>query len=217
MKETKLPIVKEGIYIGLAVLFASIILYSVGLVFVSIILLCLAFFVLFFFRNPKRIIPEAKDAILSPADGRVLGIGEVKEDIYLKRDMVCVSIFLSIFNVHVNRSPYSGVVEKIEYLRGKFYPAFREKASLLNEQNSIVISNNNMSLIVKQIAGIIARRVVCWVREGSCLKSGQQLGLIRFGSRVDLFLPKDVKIMVRVGDRVRGGETIIGKLGAEIT
>ena len=215
MKESNFPIIKEGFYLALIILSLSIFLYLLGFILISIILFSMGFFVFFFFRNPKRIIPDGQGIILSPADGKIVDIKKIKEETYLNSEMISISIFLSIFNVHINRAPYLGIVKKMEYSKGRFYPASREKASLLNEHNSILISYRDLNILVRQIAGVIARRVVCWVKEGDYLDRGQRLGFIRFGSRVDILLPLDIEVIVRLGDRVRGGETVIGKLNLE--
>lgn len=212
MKEENSSVIREGFYIALIIVLLSLVSFVLGFILVSTVFCLLALFVLFFFRNPERKIPGEDNTVLSPADGRVVDVKKINEDHYFHKEMICISIFLSIFNVHVNRSPYSGKVESVKYTKGKFLPAFREKASLLNEQNAIVISYKDVGILVKQIAGLIARRVVCWVKEGDQLERGQRLGLIRFGSRVDIFLPADVQIEVKVGDKVKGGETIIAKL-----
>jgi phosphatidylserine decarboxylase len=212
MKKENSSVIREGFYIALIIFLLSLVSLVLGFILVSTVLCLLALFVLFFFRNPEREIPVEEDTVVSPADGRVVDVRKIKEDQYFHKEMICISIFLSIFNVHVNRSPYSGKVESVKYTKGKFLPAFREKASLLNEQNAIVISYKDVGILVKQIAGIIARRVVCWVKEGDQLERGQHLGLIRFGSRVDIFLPVDVQIEVSVGDKIKGGETIIARL-----
>lgn len=212
MKQENSSVIREGFYIALVIVLLSLVSFALGFILVSTALCLLALFVLFFFRNPERKIPAEEETVLSPADGRVVEVKKIKEDQYFHKEMICISIFLSIFNVHVNRSPYSGKVESVKYTKGKFLPAFREQASLLNEQNAIVISYKDVGILVKQIAGLIARRVVCWVKEGDQLERGQHLGLIRFGSRVDIFLPADAQIEVRVGDKIKGGESIIAKL-----
>ena len=170
-------------------------------------------FVISFFRDPERKILEGEGIVVSPADGKVVKIQDVKGDAIYGGDAVCISIFLSIFNVHVNRSPYEGVVKKVVYNHGKFLAAFDDKASLLNEQNSVLIeSKNGKKILVKQIAGLIARRIVCWVKEGDSVERGLRYGLIRFGSRVDIFLPPDTELKVKVGDKIKGGIDIIGRL-----
>jgi phosphatidylserine decarboxylase len=164
-----------------------------------------AAFVCFFFRNPDRRIPEGMNLIVSPADGKIVKISRTEAG------EQTISIFLNIFNVHVNRSPISGELENLEYRRGKFKLAFDEEASRVNEQNIITISGQGIRIVVRQIAGLIARRVVCWKKPGHGLKRGELIGLIRFGSRVDVVLPGEVKVLVKTGDRVRGGSSIIGE------
>ncbi len=159
-----------------------------------------------FFRDPERIIPQAPETIVSPADGRVMEI--VPENTQTRR----ISIFLSLWDVHINRAPYSGVVRSVVYTPGKFLAAYRQEASLVNEANTVTIADHGREFIVRQIAGVLARRIVCRVRPGDTLKKGQRYGLIRFGSRTDLLLPATAEIAVQVGDVVRGGETVLAFL-----
>jgi phosphatidylserine decarboxylase len=170
----------------------------------TIIIVILAAFVAFFFRNPDRKIPDGKNLIVSPADGKVVKISR-KED---GEQTVC--IFLNVFNVHVNRSPIDGSIKQFEYKRGKFKVAFDDEASKVNEQNIVTIANDDIQVVVKQVAGLIARRVICWNEPGDMLERGELFGLIRFGSRVDMVLPDFAKIRVKVGDCVKGGSSIIG-------
>jgi phosphatidylserine decarboxylase len=174
-------------------------------IYVALPFFILAAFVCFFFRNPARHIPDGKNLIVSPADGKVVKIS--KDD----NGEQTLSIFLNVFNVHVNRSPISGVLEKLEYKRGKFKVAFDEEASKVNEQNILIVAGPDIRIVVKQIAGLIARRVVCWKKPGSSLQRGELFGLIRFSSRVDMVFPEQVKILVKTGDRVLGGSSIIGE------
>jgi phosphatidylserine decarboxylase len=185
---------------------------ALGLLFLILHLPCLAlvFFVLsificYFFRNPKREIPPGENLIVSPADGKIVKISQPFNG------TKTISIFLNIFNVHVNRSPISGQLMQIEYMRGKFKPAFDEEASRVNEQNILTISGQGIQIVVRQIAGLIARRVICWKKPGHNLARGELVGLIRFGSRVDITIPESVKVMVKVGDRVSGGSSILGE------
>jgi phosphatidylserine decarboxylase len=173
--------------------------------YLLIFFFALAAFVAFFFRNPDRHIPEGNNLIVSPADGKVVKIFRTDSG------EQTISIFLNIFNVHVNRSPISGELQNVEYKRGKFKVAFDEEASRVNEQNVITIENQRIRIVVRQIAGLIARRVVCWKTKGSNLQRGELFGLIRFGSRVDVVLPRQVNISVKVGDKVHGGSSIIGE------
>jgi len=168
------------------------------------ILLILTVFIAFFFRNPERQIPDGANLIVSPADGKVVKISKDETG----EQTVC--IFLNIFNVHVNRAPISGTVARFEYKRGKFKVAFDEEASSVNEQNIVAFAGPELSLVVKQVAGLIARRVICWKKPGDAVGRGELFGLIRFGSRVDIVMPARVNIRVAVGDKVRGGSSIIG-------
>jgi len=178
--------------------------YALGWIVAAAILFGLALFVAFFFRDPERTIPSDPDIIVAPADGRVVRIELEGED-------TRVSIFLSIFNVHINRSPIAGRVEGIQYRKGRFLAAFDHRASVENEQNTVEIEGEGIRLECTQIAGLVARRIVCRTRVGDTLERGERFGLIRFGSRIDLFLPSGVEVGVRVGDRVRGGNSVIGR------
>ena len=163
----------------------------------------LSVFTLYFFRDPQRAVPQEEHLVVSAADGRVVKIARVPEGMR-------VSVFMTVFNVHVNRIPCSGRVERVTYHPGRFFSAFREKASDENERTEIVIVRGTRRVIVTQIAGVIARRIVCRLKEGDVVHTGERFGMIKFGSRVDLTLPAETEIKVRVGDRVRGGQTIIG-------
>ncbi len=193
-------------------LFLAIFVRHANLVFFAIITGIFSFFNLYFFRDPERLIPENPDAILSPADGKIIQITEVKESEFFRSKVTRVSIFMSVFNVHVNRVPISGRIEHFAYHKGKFISAFKEKASLDNEQTVIGIKDEQgRRVLFKQIAGIIARRIVCDLREGRKVKRGERMGMIRYGSRVDIFfLPEKVQLKVKIGDKVKGGESIIG-------
>jgi phosphatidylserine decarboxylase len=173
----------------------------------------LTFFVTWFFRNPERRIPSGADLIVSPADGRVLKIEEVEENHFGEGRRRKVSIFMNVFNVHVNRAPCSGHVRSIRYHKGRFLSADLDKASELNEKNAIlIVTDSGKEIVTIQIAGPIARRIVCWVKEGMEVQKGERFGLIRFGSRLEVLLPVDSEIDVREGDRVKAGETTIGRL-----
>ena len=158
----------------------------------------------YFFRDPPRVIPEGEGLIVSPADGRVTRIEE-------REDGKLVSVFLSPLNVHINRSPIAGKITSITYTEGKRMPATNDAASLENERNSLVIEGEGMTVTCTQIAGILARRIVCWAKESDNLERGQKFGLIKFGSRTDLLMPANVEIQVKIGDRVTGGETVIAR------
>ena len=181
---------------------------GLGLHIAGILLLFLAGFVAFFFRNPRREIPSDPRVIVSPADGRVVKIERVG-------NVTRLSIFLSIFDVHVNRSPMAGRIEAIDYRRGKFKPAFNHDASVENERNTIMVSQGSVKLVFTQIAGIVARRIVCWKKVGDTVGKGELIGLIRFGSRVDVLFPAGTTVTVTAGARVHGGSTPIGIIGQE--
>ncbi|MGH7783092.1 MAG: phosphatidylserine decarboxylase [Candidatus Binatia bacterium] len=197
--------VKEGLPFLIIPLFVGLGFLFFGLWIVAIVLFLLAGFMAYFFRDPKRTIPAEEGLVLSAADGRVTRI----ED---NGNGKLVSVFLSPLNVHINRSPIAGRIEKIEYIPGKKMPATNDEASLLNERNSLTIVGKDMTVVCTQIAGILARRIVCWNKEGDNLESGQKFGMIKFGSRTDVLMPSTVEVQVHVGDRVVGGETIIAKL-----
>ncbi len=196
-------IVKDAYRFLIPLLAATVLAFALGLSKVAILVLLLAAFVAFFFRNPRREIPSDPRVIVSPADGRVVKIERVG-------NVTKLSIFLSIFNVHVNRSPIAGRIEAIDYRRGKFKAAFNHAASVENERNVIMVAQGNIKLVFTQIAGLVARRIVCWKRVGDTVSKGELIGLIRFGSRVDMLFPSGTDVTVKRGDRVRGGSTPIG-------
>lgn len=169
----------------------------------------LAGFMAFFFRDPERHPPGVPGAVLAPADGRVTEVREPVEDPFVGRGRQ-ISIFLSPLDVHVNRSPIAGLVADVQYRPGAFRPAYRAEASELNERNTIALQGQEERVVVRQIAGVLARRIVCRLRPGDKVAAGERIGLIRFGSRVDLVVPWSVTPSVRVGDRVRAGETVVG-------
>jgi phosphatidylserine decarboxylase len=171
------------------------------------------FFVVWFFRNPERHPPEGEGVVVSPADGTVIEIREEAEKRFFQEGGVKIAIFMNVFNVHVNRVPAPGRIVGIRYHPGRFLSANREKASLENEQNAILLEDDQGRRIVFiQIAGFIARRIACWIGEGDRVERGQRCGLIRFGSRVDVYLPKGAEVRVSLRQRVRAGETILGVL-----
>jgi phosphatidylserine decarboxylase len=184
-------------------------------------LTCILFiFHFLFFRDPEREIPQYEDLIVSPADGKVIKITEVEENQYLHSRAILVSIFMSVFDVHVNRVPVSGEIEYLNYRSGKFKPAYKENSSELNEQLVTGIKSLRGKILIKQIAGIIARRIVCSLKKGDMVRTGERfgmikygsLGMIKYGSRVDLLIPMASKIYVKLHERVIAGETIIGEL-----
>ena len=170
-------------------------------------------FVMYFFRNPARVVPQEAGAVICPADGRVIQKKTVMEDKYLGAEAIKVSIFMNVFNVHVNRSPYKGKVVDVDYIPGRFINASFDKASELNERNAVVIeTEEGKKLLFIQIAGLVARRIVCYVEPGDSLERGERFGLIRFGSRVDVYFPPDSDVNVKIGDRVVAGETVLGMI-----
>ena len=172
----------------------------------------IALFVLQFFRDPPREIPQDADAVLSPADGRIVAV-ERTQDPYAQREAIKVSVFMNVFNVHSNRSPVDGTVQRIQYFPGKFVNADLAKASLENERNALCIKTaDGQDVTSVQVAGLIARRILCYVKEGDTLTRGQRYGFIRFGSRVDVYLPLSATVKVAIGDKVSATSTILAKL-----
>jgi phosphatidylserine decarboxylase len=216
MHSYRIPVAKAGVpFIGIAVLVAvifALLNWSVP----AIVFFVIAAFVLFFFRDPERIISLGSGLVVSPADGRVIDIAEDNRDSLDGKDVRRISIFMSILNVHVNRIPITGQVRQISYLPGSFWPANRKRALLENERNAVLIlGEDEMELTVVQVAGIIARRIVCWVKVGDNVKIGERFGLICFGSRLDVYVPKNVSVLVKKGDRARAGQTVLARKGSE--
>jgi phosphatidylserine decarboxylase len=178
------------------------------------VLLLVGAFVFYFFRDPDRFIPTDPGAIVSPADGRVVIVTDENHGGHAGKR---ISIFLAIWNVHVNRSPEAGIIISMDYHPGKFLAAMRARASFENEQNVIALATLGGELVFKQIAGLIARRVVCWIQPGERVARGQRIGLVRFGSRVDLWLPKEAALSVKVGDNVKGGSSVLAHWPARPT
>ena len=177
-------------------------------------LVALGLFTAFFFRDPERRVPEGEGLVVSPADGKVVQVVAAPEGNPVGAGAIQVSIFLSVFDVHINRAPVAGRITDVAYHKGDFLPAFDHKASLSNEQNCVTIDGGKSRVAFKQIAGLIARRIVFRKRVGDSVARGERVGLIKFGSRVDLFLPRDTALRVAVGERVSGGVTVIGELPA---
>src|ERR1700719_3793744 len=198
--------VKEGYYFGLPLLLVGGAALFLQWRITAFIFLFLALFVFSFFRDPDRVIPSESGAIVSPGDGRVV---VVQDEDYAGKPGKRVSIFLAVWNVHVNRSPAAGRITKLEYRPGKFVDAMRATASAENEQNVFTLSTDAGELVFKQIAGLIARRVVSWKKEGDIVARGERIGLVRFGSRVDLWVPQPAEILVKVGQNVKGGSSIL--------
>jgi phosphatidylserine decarboxylase len=216
MHSNRIPVAKEGIpFIGVAVL-AAVIFAILNWSVPAVVFFVIAAFVLFFFRDPERIIPSGSGLVVSPADGRVIDIAEDNRGSLHGKDVKRISIFMNIFNVHVNRAPIMGEVRQISYQPGSFWPANRKRALLENERNAVLISGEDeMELTVVQVAGIIARRIVCWVKVGDSVKIGERFGLICFGSRLDVYIPKNVSVLVKKGDRARAGQTVLARKSSE--
>ena len=205
------PIAKEGLLFLIPSALLTLFLVLMGWKILTLLGILLTLFIAFFFRNPKRKIPSLQNIILSPADGRIIHLGECEEDRFLKERVLKVSIFMSVLDVHINRAPVSGKVLEKSYYPGQFLVANAEKSSLLNEQNAFILeTEDRLKILLIQIAGFVARRIVCYAKAGDTLRMGEIFGMIRFGSRIDLYLPTKVKPVVRVGQHVKGGESIIG-------
>jgi phosphatidylserine decarboxylase len=206
-------IAKEGHALILAALGLTVMAAVVGWFVWSVLLCVTTLAITGFFRDPKRKVPVEESLVVSPADGKVVASCRVPNGRLLGRESQQVSIFMSPLDVHVNRSPIGGRVEELEYQAGHFFAAYRGKASDENEQNAIKIGHpGGTKVTMVQIAGFVARRIVCHVRKGDSVARGQRLGMIMFGSRVDLFLPPDAQLAVQLGDRVRGGETVVARI-----
>jgi phosphatidylserine decarboxylase len=196
------------VVIVLSILFVEPKLLKYGIVIVSVLFLG---FTINFFRDPERVTPSGELNVVSPADGKVIVIKEVNEQEFLKTKAVQVSIFMSPLNVHVNRNPISGSVKYFRYVKGEYFAAFEDKASEKNEQSIIGMENRWGKVMFKQIAGFVARRIVCPLRVGDAVKAGERFGMIKFGSRVDVFVPLNASIHVNVGDHTVAGETILAE------
>jgi phosphatidylserine decarboxylase len=201
----QLRLVKESIPYILVPLVLAMAAAVVGYWYVSGVLFIVALFMAYFFRHPKRVPPSDPDVVVSPADGRVTRIEPQSPG-------TVISVFLSPLDVHINRSPISGRIVDMLYSRGKFLIATNEQASLVNEQNALTIEGEKITVVCKQIAGILARRIVVWKRAGDYLGLGEPFGMIKFSSRTDILLPENVSVTVKEGQRVRGGITVIGRI-----
>ena len=208
-----IPFAKEGIpFIGAAVGVTLLAGWS-GWIIATVGAAILTLFVSWFFRNPSRVIPQGPRLVLASGDGKVIAIEEEFESRFIKDRSIRVSIFLNVFDVHINRIPCEGVIEDVQYQPGLFLVASKPDATLRNEQNALMIRTvEGAKVLCVQVAGLIARRIVCWVSPRDRAVLGERFGLIRFGSRMDTFLPLGTSIKVAVGDRVKGGETILGQL-----
>ncbi len=208
----RVRITREGYPFIFAAIILALLAFVLGWRWAGLLFAFSALGFAFFFRDPERIPPAGEDSIVSPADGKVVRIRPVEKEALFEGETQ-ISIFLSPLDVHVNRAPVRGRVEEVRYRKGSFLAAYRDEASWSNEHNALkVVDPEGRRLGVVQIAGVLARRIVCYVRPGDSLEKGQRFGLIMFGSRVDLFLPSGTRVEVSEGQRVKGGETIIGRL-----
>jgi len=214
---------KEGyLHVFIASLLTSVLLfisykyfgkaYPILFWILAIPLLLIWFWVLWFFRMPKRVFVSDIQNVFSPADGKVVVIEEVEETEYFKDKRIQVSVFMSPLNVHVNRNPISGIVKYAKYHPGKFLVAWHPKSSTDNERTSIVVENENTAILMRQVAGAMARRIRFYVTEGDNVKQNEEFGFIKFGSRVDLYLPLGTEIIAKIGDVVKGGQTVLAKI-----
>jgi len=207
------PIANAGYALIIGAAFATAVLALLGLTTLTLVGLVITFCICGFFRDPDRIIPDEKDIIVSPADGKVILTDLTDDTPFFSGRTMKISIFMSVFNVHVNRVPYDGRVKEINYFPGKFFSANLDKASLQNEHNAVFVEmDNTKPLCVVQVAGLIARRIICKIQPGDHVLRGQRFGLICFGSRLDVYLPTDIKLRVAVGDKVKAGTSKLGQL-----
>ena len=208
--------VREGYYFGLPPFLFGVIGVTSGWrwgILAGGVLVALGLFVFYFFRDPERTISSEPGLVVSPADGRVVVVTDEQRD---GRPGKRISIFLAIWNVHVNRSPAAGTIAKLEYKPGKFLAAWAEKASLENEQNVFTLASEHGEIVFKQIAGWVARRVVSWKKTGDVVERGDRVGLVRFGSRVDIWMAAEAEILVKVGQSVKGGSSVIARIAEPV-
>ena len=212
-KARHIPVAREGIPYILAVAFAALVMAILGVASLAVLLLVATLLVWHFFRDPERMMCSLPEEVLSPADGKVIVVERVEGARFVQAPCMKISIFMTILNVHVNRVPCSGVIQAISYQKGAFHAANLSKASIENEQGWIwVRTDSGHDVVVTQIAGLIARRIICWPRQGDRVEQGERYGMIRFGSRVDVYVPVNAEIRVAVGDRAYGGETVLCRL-----
>ena len=207
-----LSIIREGFYFAGVALLIALFLGVLVHPYAAILPAVLACYCIYFFRNPDRKIPADENLIVSPADGTVQDVVEVDNDDFIKSPCRKVIIFLSVFDVHVNRSPIAGEIKIQKYICGRFRPAYKDSVGFENERHLIGIENERLRVTVTQVAGILARRIVSWVTLDDKLEKGELYGLIRFGSCTELVMPANVEVLVKKGDKVRGGESIIGRI-----
>ncbi len=212
-KKTILPVARPGYpFIAVAV-FITAVFALLGLGTLTLLGLFVVLFIGYFFRDPERVIADRHQAVVSPADGKVISAGRWNDTEFFDGECNRISIFMSVFNVHVNRIPHEGKVKKICYVPGKFFSAYLDKASKKNEHNAVFLkTTDGKKICVVQIAGLIARRIVCRIQENDRVVRGERFGMIRFGSRLDVYLPIETKLHVAVGDKVKAGASVLGYL-----
>ncbi|KAF0215679.1 MAG: phosphatidylserine [Geobacteraceae bacterium] len=212
MRNENTPIAVEGYPFIAVAAFITLVFALLSWKILAVFAFIVTLFIIFFFRNPDRIVPEDENAVVAPADGVVIYLGNALED-HLGEEMIKISIFMSVFNVHVNRAPVSGRVVDSFYIRGKFLDVRDERATFENEQSGLILETaRGLKIAVVQVAGLIARRIVCYAKKGDEVKRGERYGLIRFGSRLDVYLPKSAQLRVAMGDKTVAGETVLGIL-----
>jgi phosphatidylserine decarboxylase len=210
---TAFPVASAGYPFIFAAAFTTFVFALLQLTVLSLVGLAATFFICYFFRDPDRVIPNSDGAVVSPADGKIILAGPVENSPFFKDKGVKISIFMSVFNVHVNRIPCEGRIKAVRYHPGKFFSANLDKASRYNEHNAVYLETDQKKQIVfVQIAGLIARRIICKVGKGDKVVRGQRFGMICFGSRLDVYLPLETNLQVKVGDRVQAGTSILGDL-----
>jgi phosphatidylserine decarboxylase len=211
--QSAFPIARPGYPFIIAGAFVTAVFALLEMSIPALFGLVVTFFIAYFFRDPDRVIPNTSDAVVAPADGKVIAVESMDRTPYEEGDCQKISIFMSVFNVHINRIPYGGEVKKIFYHPGRFVAAYRDKASEDNERNALLIETGSGKRITAvQIAGLIARRIICQCQKGDLVQRGQRYGMICFGSRVDVYLPPEATISVSVGEMVKAGTSVIGRL-----
>ncbi|WP_372682609.1 phosphatidylserine decarboxylase family protein, partial [Desulfosarcina sp.] len=209
---TAFPVAKAGYPYIFASAFATAVFALLGADFLAVLGLFVSGFICYFFRDPDRLVPTGEGVVVSPADGKVIKVEPVDQTLYFEGACTRISVFMSVFNVHVNRVPHEGTVRQVNYHPGKFFSANLDKASTDNEHNALLLeSPNGKKVGFVQIAGLVARRIICAVQPGDVLKRGHRFGMICFGSRLDIYLPPETDIRVAVGDKVQAGSSILGK------
>lgn len=212
-KQRHIPFAREGIPYVLAAMFVTLITAILGWDIVTVVFLAVTLLVGHFFRDPERVTIAGEGEVISPADGNVIAVKKVESVRFTRKPALKVSIFMSVFDVHVNRVPISGTIQDIYYKKGRFLAANFSEASEKNEQNWLWIkSDSGSDVVITQVAGLIARRIVCWPRSGDSVARGERFGMIRFGSRMDVYVPEDSEVLVKKGQHVSAGETVLCRL-----